>query len=279
MRLTRYSRLLSVKYATELASPEVYDLSGGNEELVARNNLVEYFTRFMGEFDTALRGIKQTESLVRRVFNLGQLDKVRDSFAELVAYVDSMDSSALIKKISDLVTLTEHTRKELDLKIKTNKEDPAFTGFSERKRLASTVDNVLKELNVKLLETLRVVSPSSMEDIAVKQDLPSPTQMLKSRRTMELTPGKIKELVFTVGEFYGVEDMLDWGRIKHLDPELAGELSSSFIGLNKEYKKFTKQEYFNPKDIRHKKQLMDHLKSRVKQNLKDQVLKLLGRKG
>lgn len=279
MSLTIYSRLLSVKYSTELASPEVHDLSGGNEELVARNNLVEYFTRFMPEFDTALRGIKQTVSLVRRVFNVAELDKIRMSFADLVANIDTIDSSNFIKKTSDLVKLIDNTRIDLDKKIKFNKDDPAFTGFSERKRLASTVDNILKEFNVKLLETLRVVSPSSMEDVAIKQDLPSPTQMLKSRRTMELTPGKMRELVYSVGEFYGIDDMLDWGRLKGKDPQFAKELSSSLIGLNKEFKRFTKQEYFNPKDIRHKKQLLDHLKSKVKTELRDEVLRLLGRKG
>lgn len=274
MSLHKFSRLLYVKYAVDINNSNI-----SISEKEVRDDIAGLYRKFMPEFDKAIFEIKQSISLVNEVYNLTSLDesfgKIKTAFSFMVENIDTIKTKDLVFRIMEIVDLIQNGRENLINAVKTNKDNPAFTGFSERKRLSSTIDKVLTEFSYSLLKCLKKLNGFDW----LKSSLPSPTEALKSRKRMTQTPEQIKMLVFKFGDLYGVEDMLDYGQIVHKDSELAYELMTAFLGLNRASRQFTKQEYFDPKDNKHKKKELEFLRSKVKLDLKEKILKLLGKKG
>jgi len=267
MSLGKFSRFLSVKYAAELFSP---DMTMSEKDATVRNNIAELYRRFMPDYSGLVSQIKE-------VYDLPFLEGIHTVFARLVADLDSLDNIQAKKRCIEVVQKIQDARGKLADFVKLNKEDPAFTAWHARKKLASTVDKMLTELASDLIKQMSKLTVDPEE--AAVAPVPTATQMLKSRKRMEQTPEQTKMLVFKFGDLYGVEDMLDYGKIKNKDPELAFELMTAFLGLNRASRSFTKQEYYDPKDPKHRKKELEFLKSKVKLDLKERILKLLGRKG
>lgn len=267
MSLNKLSRILSVKYAAELLSP---DMSGGEKDAVVRGNIAELYRKFMPEYSGVVSQIKE-------VYDLPYLEGIHTSFARLVGDLDSLNSVDLKKRCIEAVQKIQDARSKLADFVKLNKDDPAFTAWHARKKLASTVDKILTELASALIKQMSKIELTP--NTPVMETTPTAAQMLKSRKRMEQTPEQTKMLVFKFGDLYGVEDMLDYGKIKNKDAELAFELMTAFLGLNRASRSFTKQEYYDPKDPKHRKKELEFLKSKVKLDLKERILKLLGRKG
>lgn len=267
MTLSKFSRILSVKYAAELLSP---NMTGDEKNAVVRNNIAELYRKFMPDYSGAVSQIKE-------VYDLPYLEGIHTAFARLVGEIDSLSAVDLKKKCIEAIQKIQDARGKLADFVKLNKDDPAFVAWHARKKLVSTVEKTLTELGSTLIKQMGKLELSP--DAPLMEATPTATQMLKSRKRMEQTPEQTKMLVFKFGDLYGVEDMLDYGQIKNKDPELGYELMTAFLGLNRASRSFTKQEYYDPRDPRHRKKELEFLKSKVKPDLKERILKLLGRKG
>lgn len=278
MSIGKFSRLLSVKYAAQLLSPH---MTGTEKDAVLRNNIAELYRRFMPDYNGIVSQIKE-------VYDLPFLEAVHTVFARLVADLDSLDNATLKARCIEVVQKIQEARTKLADFVKLNKDDPAFVAFFMRKRLASTLEKTFTELSSDLIKNMGRIEMKPSSDISeeAKATVPSATEMLKSRKRMTQTPAQIENFVLRFGDLYGVEDMLDWGKIQNRDHDLAFELMTAFLGLNRAARTFNKEDYYDPSNPRHgKKELellrkkeIEFLKSKVKLDLKRKVLELLGRK-
>ncbi len=263
MNIGKLSRIFSIKYAADLV-PVGTNVS--EKELLVKNNIAELYRKFMPEFDGVV-------SQIKAAYDLPFLEEIHTIFSLFIRDIDSLNLEDLSIRTVEFIKFLNKARVLLNDFIKTNKDDPAFVAFFMRKRLASTVEKALTELGASLLKQMsHLKSP-------VNLGVPSATHMLKDRRRMEQTTKQIEIFVLSFGDLYGVSNLENWGMIKNHDPELAFELMTAFLGLNRASKAYQKSDDYNPKDKRNAQKEKLFLSSKVKPDLRARVLKFLGREG
>jgi hypothetical protein len=269
MSVSRLARFLTLKYAAELINP---DAPAGELIETIKNNLADIYRKFMPEYSGLISQINQS-------YKLPFLDSLEDIFSAFIANLDNLDIIQVNQLSLELIKNVEHVRVKLNDFIKTNKNDPAFTAFFMRKRLASTVDKVLEGLEKDLIRQLDYINATNKSvhlptaeftEHGRGRRMPDGSETTKRRR-MEQTPQQTEMLVLRFGDLYGVRDMSDWGKLKHGDADLAEELMTAFLGLNRASKEYQKSEDYDPKDRRNASKEKLFLATKVKGGLRKRI--------
>lgn len=215
MSVIKLAKKIVFKYSADLFLPEA-----ASDEKIAliKNNLASLYKKFMPEYDGALAQIKQA-------YDLPKLEELHTTFAKFVSNIDNLDLLQINEKITEIISQIEEARIFLDNFIKNNKSNPAFIAFWARKRLASTVEKILEGLEKDLIRQLQYMRATT--------DVKLPFIEVTKRRRMEQTSDHIQKLILSFGDEFGVNSMQEWSQIVNKDHDLAYDLMTGFLALNR----------------------------------------------
>lgn len=222
-----------------------------------KNEISKIYQKFMLEY------FGSQVAQLKEVYKLPYLDEIQTVFSLLVSKIDSLDVVQIINTGNQIITFIDNARKELNNFIKTNKEDPSFTAFHMRKKIAATVEKSLEAIQFLLRRQLQKIS----SDVPIQTD----------RRRMEQTAKQQEVFILTYGDLYGIKDGLeDWGKLRHQDPELANELMTAFLGLRRAHRDYQSSSEYDAKNPRNLVKEKLFLLSKVKPDLLNKVKEFFG---
>jgi len=230
MSINKLARKLYLKYAEEFEDSEepeivertkmeLFDPSASAAEQMElfRNNLISLYEKFIAELDGEI-------AKIQGAFNLPLIDKIHGMFAELIGSLKKKNRIHIHSELADTIKAINKVRSSLNDFVKTNVDDPLFTAFHMRKKVASTVERVLVNFQKQLRDMQVDIASTTKKNL-------KPTEVDK-RRPMAQTIEKGERLRKQYGDYFGVHSREAMGKLWEKDSELAKELVSAFMGLD-----------------------------------------------
>ena len=215
MSVIKLAKKIVFKYSADLFLPEA---SSDEKITLIKNNLASLYKKFMPEYDGALAQLK-------KAYDLPKLEKLHTTFAKFVSSIDNLDLLQINEKITEIISQIEDSRIFLDNFIKSDNSNPLFTAPWARKQLASTVERILIGLEKDLIRQLQYMRATT--------DVKLPFIEVTKRRRMTQTIDHTQKLVLLFGEEFGVNSMQEWSQIVNKDYDLAYDLMTGFLALNR----------------------------------------------